>query len=32
MKGGSIKGNAADGEGYRMVTNILLEGKYTWHS
>jgi hypothetical protein len=28
MKGGSIKVNVADGEVYRMMTNILLEGKY----
>ena len=32
MKGGSIKVNVADGEVYRMVTNILVEGKYAWHS
>jgi hypothetical protein len=32
MKGGSIKVNVADGEVYRMLTNILLEGRYAWHS
>ena len=32
MKGGSIKINVADGEVYRMLTKILLEGKYAWHS
>jgi hypothetical protein len=32
MKGGSIKVNVADGEVYRMLTNILLEGKYAWRS
>jgi hypothetical protein len=32
MKGGSIKINVADGEVYRMMTNILLEGRYAWHS
>src|SRR5215469_10577813 len=32
MKGGSIKVNVTDGEVYRMVTNILVEGKYAWHS
>jgi len=31
MKGGSIKVNVADGEVYRILTNILLEGKYVWH-
>jgi len=28
MKGGSTKVNVADGEVHRMMTNILLEGKY----
>jgi len=32
MKGGSIKINVADEEVYRMMTNILLEGRYAWHS
>jgi hypothetical protein len=32
MKGSSIKINVADGEVYRIMTNILLEGKYAWHS
>jgi len=32
MKGGSIKINVANGEVYRMMTNILLEGRYAWHS
>ena len=32
MKGGSIKVNVADAEVYRMMTNILLDGKYAWHS
>jgi hypothetical protein len=32
LKGGSIKVNVADGEVYRMMTNILLEGRYAWHS
>jgi hypothetical protein len=32
MKEGSIKINVADGELYRMKTNILLEGRYAWHS
>jgi hypothetical protein len=32
MKGGSIKVNVADGEVYRMLTKIPLEGKYAWHS
>jgi len=32
MKGGSIKINVADGEVYRLMTNILLEGRYAWHS
>jgi hypothetical protein len=31
-KGGSIKVNVADGEIQRTMTNILLEGKYAWHS
>jgi len=32
MKGGSIKVNVADEEVYRMMTNIILEGRYAWHS
>jgi len=32
MKGGIIKGNVADREVYRMMTDILLEGRYDWHS
>jgi len=32
MKEGSIKVDAADGEVYRMMTNILQEGRYAWHS
>jgi len=32
LKGGSIKVNVADGEVYRMLTKILVEGKYAWHS
>jgi len=28
MKGGRIKINVTDGEVYRMMTNILLEGRY----
>jgi len=31
MKGGSINVNVADGELYRMVTNILEEWRYAWH-
>jgi hypothetical protein len=32
MKRGSIKIIVADGEVYRMMTNILLDGRYAWHS
>ena len=32
IKEGSIKINVADREVYRMMTNILLEGRYAWHS
>jgi hypothetical protein len=32
MKGGCIKVNVADGEVYRMMTNILQEGRYACNS
>jgi hypothetical protein len=32
MKGGSNKINVANEELYRMMTNILLEERYAWHS
>jgi hypothetical protein len=32
LKGGNIKVNVADAEVYRMMINILLEGRCAWHS